>query len=384
MVRPLPCKIVLPQLSLRKVVSTDIQGVTCYPFPSTLAQQSLKRWFETHTGVDQFCCGLSMVSPNPTVFCYLVLLFSALFRNNHDFNLLLGLQPCHLRESLSCSTKSGQTLSIAKDWVDDCVAKHQHCNSFTKERLWYPTRLLDCGSLGSSETCCRLIETNEASLDERYMTVSHCWGRTDCLKLTTSNYAKFLKTIPLPLLPQLYQDAVYITRHLGIRYLWIDSLCIIQEGDELQDWSREAEVMGQVYSNSYCNISAANAPNSDHTLFYTRNPEPFVPQTIALTADGCIHAYHVSDYRFWDTEVSSALINTRGWVLQERLMSPRVLHFGERQMLWECRQKDATEVCPDGLSHENLQSVTRLKDLFPNRLIVNNRSNSKDVATYNY
>jgi hypothetical protein len=273
---------------------------------------------------------------------------------------------------------------MAKSWIDECLAKHQHCNHVTEKKLWYPTRLLDCGSVGSSETSCRLIETNETSLNEPYMTLSHCWGRTNCLKLTTSNHSKLLNTIPLPLLPQLYQDAMYITRHMGIRYLWIDSLCIVQEGDGLVDWLREAGVMGQVYSNSYCNISAANAPNSDHTLFCARNPEVLVPQTVGITIDGCIRPCHVSDYRFWETEVSHALINTRGWVLQERLLSPRVLHFGERQILWECRQKDAAEVYPDGLPRENIRSVARLKDLVPDRLIVNNKTDNNNAAAYNY
>ncbi|KAF2016812.1 heterokaryon incompatibility protein [Aaosphaeria arxii CBS 175.79] len=289
---------------------------------------------------------------------------------------------CNPRERLAGTTKSAQALSTAKSWVTECVTKHQHCKSFSSERLWYPTRLLDCGSLRSSETSCRLIETNKTSLDEPYMTLSHCWGHTNCLKLTTSNHAQLLDAIPLSLLPQLYQDAVYITRYLGIRYLWIDSLCIIQEGDGLLDWLKEAEVMGQVYSNSYCNISAANAPDSDHTLFCIRNPEAFLPQTIGITVDGCTHRYHVSDYRFWETEVSQALINTRGWVLQERLLSPRVLHFGERQLFWECRQKDAAEVSPGGLSHKSSR-CPRLKDLAPHGVIVNDETNS-DATAYNY
>lgn len=224
------------------------------------------------------------------------------------------------------------------------------------------------------------METKSVSISGPYMTLSHCWGRADCLKLTTDNYAQLLQSIPLALLPQLYQDAVYITRQLGIRYLWIDSLCIIQAGDELADWLREVKVMGQIYSKSFCNISAANAQDGNHTLFSSRNPDTVCPQIMDLTVDGHPSPYLVSDYQFWETEVSRALINTRGWVLQERILSPRVLHFGERQILWECREGDAAEIYPDGVPDKIRHSVARFKNLDPDRHIANNKTGSSSVA----
>ncbi|KAF2679231.1 heterokaryon incompatibility protein [Lentithecium fluviatile CBS 122367] len=278
---------------------------------------------------------------------------------------LNGPPPSNITERLPESTKSAETLFIARSWIEECAAKHQRCNAFTGEQGWCPTRLLDCGPFKNSEPCCRLIETDSISLNGPYMTLSHCWGRTDCLKLTTDNYAKLLHTIPLPLLPQ---------------YLWIDSLCIIQRGDELADWLREVKVMGQVYLNSFCNISAANAQDGNHTLFSSRNPDTLYPQTVDLTVDGHASLYLVSDFRFWETEVSRAPINARGWVLQERLLSPRVLHFGERQILWECREKDAAEIYPEGLPHKISRSAARFKDLAPDHHIANNNTGSNFAA----
>ncbi|KAH7073510.1 heterokaryon incompatibility protein [Paraphoma chrysanthemicola] len=290
-------------------------------------------------------------------------------------------QPRRTRERLTESTKSAETLSIARNWIEECSAKHQQCNTFMREQGWYPTRLLDCGPFEDSEQCCRLIETDTISFNGPYMTLSHCWGRTDCLKLTTDNYTQLLHRISSHLLPQLYQDAVYITRHFGIRYLWIDSLCIIQRGDGLVDWLREVKVMGQVYSNSFCNISAANAPDSDHTLFCSRNPDTLYPQIVDLIVDGHVRQYLVSDYRFWETEVSCAPINIRGWVIQERLLSPRVLHFGEREILWECREKEAAEIYPNGLPHKFSGSVQRFKSLALDHCNANNRIDS-NLAAY--
>jgi hypothetical protein len=266
-------------------------------------------------------------------------------------------------ERVADTTKSAATFSIARKWIDDCTADHLLCNSSTEYQTYYPTRLLDCGDLQNSEEACRLIETNGMTPDGPYMTLSHCWGRDNCLKLTTSNYDQLLRSIPLSDLPRMYRDAVYITRRLGIRYLWIDSICIIQEGDQLVDWLREAKIMGQVYLNSFCNISAANAPGGDHSMFCSRDPDTLYPQMLDLVVAGCKSLYSVSDKSVWDTEVSEVLVNTRGWVLQERLLSRRILYFGERQIFWECRQKDASEIYSDSLPRDVIQPGHRLKNL---------------------
>jgi hypothetical protein len=94
-----------------------------------------------------------------------------------------------MTKRLAPSTKSIETLSLAQKWITDCIANHPLCSNVDKDFRWYPTRLLDCGSLGSSDGSYRLIETGNADLDGPYMTLSHCWGFTDCLKLTTDNYA---------------------------------------------------------------------------------------------------------------------------------------------------------------------------------------------------
>lgn len=73
---------------------------------------------------------------------------------------------------------------------------------------------------------------------------------------------------------------------------------------------------------------------------------------------------------FWDTEVSQAALNKGGWVLQEGILAPRILHFGERQLLWEGGEKDASEIYPDGLPREILtSSAARFKELCPNKFL---------------
>lgn len=207
------------------------------------------------------------------------------------------------------------------------------------------------------------------------MTLSHCWGSADCMKLTTDNYASMLLGMPSTLLPQLYQDALYVASNLGIRYLWIDSLCIIQTGDELADWRHEVTLMSEVYSNSFCNISAMDAPDAHHSMFSSRDPNSLGPEIVNLAINSQIAPYLISHTIFWDIEVSHALVNTRAWVLQERLLSPRILHFGDRQLFWECQMKDAAEVYPDGVPSEISSLSSRFKSLSPDRYTPRNDSN---------
>lgn len=120
---------------------------------------------------------------------------------------------------------------------------------------YYPTRLLDLQPRRTGvEICLRLTHKNPP--DTPYMTLSHCWGTTRFLRLTDKTF-KYLKAgFKAAELPRSFRDAVHITRELGIRYLWIDALCILQ--DSTKDWHYEAASM-KVYENSYCNIAATAA-----------------------------------------------------------------------------------------------------------------------------
>ncbi|EXK76562.1 hypothetical protein FOQG_18701 [Fusarium oxysporum f. sp. raphani 54005] len=256
------------------------------------------------------------------------------------------------RQSLAQSTQSPETLSLAKDWVRECTAHHERCKRPIGEKLWYPTRLLSFDLPEASIV--RLLETNQITPVGQYMTLTHRWGPVDHIILTKETYPQLLEGLPLSTLPQLFRDAVSICRHLGVGYIWIDSLCIFQGNDSIGDWQHEALLMKNVYSNSFCNISAADTPNCSQSIFNSRDPRLLNPQVVELTLCGedsakITERFVLSDYRFWKSEVSNALVNKRGWVLQERFLAPRILHFNKRQLIWECCEKDAAEVYPDGL-----------------------------------
>ncbi|KAJ4253814.1 hypothetical protein NW762_010209 [Fusarium torreyae] len=166
--------------------------------------------------------------------------------------------------------------------------------------------------------------------------------------------------MPISSLPPTFRDASFTARQLGVRYVWIDALCIFQDKDDLSDWEREASLMHKVYSNSFCNIVAGVTNDSSHSIFRSRNPPSLIPPVsmvrlgkspFRLYSDDelVIHSTHVVTYKGFWKQVDEAHINTRGWVMQERFMSHRALIFGTEQLFWECREMEAAETNPDGL-----------------------------------
>jgi hypothetical protein len=187
------------------------------------------------------------------------------------------------------------------------------------------------------------------------MTLSHRWGPQSYTKLTASTMVQLQHVVDVASLPQIFQDTIKIAYHLGMEHLWIDSLCIIQEDDH-SDWKNESQNMDKIYSCAFLNISATMSLDGSESLFKERSWGSFVPSEIELEVDGLFQKYYVLDGDIWYDEITNAPLTKRGWVFQERFLARRVLHFGERQMGWECRELDALEMFPEGLPRASVMS----------------------------
>lgn len=166
------------------------------------------------------------------------------------------------------ATDSAGAWACVDGWLDSCSRHHTSCGHLDRSRnaSQYPTRLLDVGShASSSSNDIKLVDTNTIALKGPYVTLSHCWGGASITKLSKATKQQFLDK--LPALPKTYQDAVIVARKLHVRYLWIDSLCIIQ--DDPEDWATESLLMDQVY-NALLNIAATAASDSRGGLFHSR------------------------------------------------------------------------------------------------------------------
>lgn len=276
-----------------------------------------------------------------------------------------------LHTPFSTSTSSDEALEVAKGWINDCL-RHDHSkntNQGTTKRF-VPTRLIDLGAVppsgkpGERENPeqVRLILTAKEPPEDKdvYVTLSHCWGQAEFIRLEEGNESELRESIRLdgPTFPETFKDAIHFARRLGrkVRYIWIDSLCIIQGRTTAarEDWLHESAKMYEIYRNSYCNISATAALDSKQGLYHTREPRELWEDEINLNVAGIpgqtqqsqkhpIKHCSILDLSFWERNVDDAPVNRRAWVLQERLMAPRVLHFCQDQIAWECSELDAAE-----------------------------------------
>ncbi|KAH0559757.1 hypothetical protein GP486_003728 [Trichoglossum hirsutum] len=249
---------------------------------------------------------------------------------------------------------------LAWKWLGECTTKHSNCRYEPKS---LPTRVLYVGSESAKP---RLYITKREPA--KYATLSHCWGGSNSLVTTSSTIEKWKQEIRLKDLPNTFRDAVIITRKLGLRYLWIDSLCIIQ--DNAEDWAREAARMSEVYENCYVMISADDSSNSQSGCFMAKP----TPNQRSFNVDGCpcpdgpttrIWCRLTNErndrqgeacHRLWDVDVPDrSPLDNRGWALQERILAPRILHFGRREMAWECAKQLACE-CQVSSNKTDMQS----------------------------
>jgi hypothetical protein len=235
------------------------------------------------------------------------------------------------------NTGSNESWEVGLRWIENCRANHPKCNTETKEN-WLPDRVLDVGTLSSPSL--RLHITSESSLRSPYTTLSHCWGSLEIKKLRMANLNQFIEGIDISELTKTFQHAIQITRRLNIRFLWIDSLCIIQDSKE--DWLKESVVMGEIYQHGYCNIAATAAPDGRTGCFLERNPLLAQPFRVHIDSypgpRSKSGVYSLAPRVFWEQGLLQAPLLQRAWVVQERTLAPRVLHFGKGQLFWECHE----------------------------------------------
>ncbi|KAH7111890.1 heterokaryon incompatibility protein-domain-containing protein, partial [Dendryphion nanum] len=251
---------------------------------------------------------------------------------------------------------TGRNFSLLCEWLRDCIDNHSdHRYNFAKKDIRLPTRLLDVGDTESTKRLF-LHETKEAKdIERKYIALSHCWGGATPLCTKKDTLAAHRKAIKFENLPELFQDAVAVTRKLGIQFLWIDSLCIIQDDEE--DWQHEAKRMEGVFASAYCTIAATTTKNSNEH-FLPRLGKKFVKLVDNNTAIP-FSVYACEAGEGFNHDVENGVLNKRGWVLQERALSPRTIHFTATQTYWECGSVIRCDNLTQMVKPSNLLSSSR-------------------------
>ncbi|KAH7335103.1 heterokaryon incompatibility protein-domain-containing protein, partial [Pyrenochaeta sp. MPI-SDFR-AT-0127] len=243
------------------------------------------------------------------------------------------------------STNSMEAWNRASRWINKCTTEHGCCAHLTSSGsvTWYPTRLIEISSNDEPEKHIRLIETKDTAPSGPYITLSHCWGNANMVRLERSKLEEFKASISN--LPKTFNDLILAARKFGVKYVWIDCLCIVQ--DEISDWHSECSTMDRVYRNAFFNIAATASRNSHGGLFFDRPKSK--PCTVVLSAGRGRETFLLVDTALFEKDIADSPLLKRGWILQERLLAPRVLHFARKQLFWECKELCASETYPYGL-----------------------------------
>jgi hypothetical protein len=236
--------------------------------------------------------------------------------------------------------------SLAIDWIAECLTKHK--NSCPHKKATLPTRVIDVGPRdGSSQPFLYIPQRHDPQSAGLWVSLSHCWGTAVKYTTTVNNLQNRTHTTSLqdPLLPRTFCDAIIVTRNLGFRYLWIDSLCILQ--DSRADWLSESTRMAEYYKNSIVTIAADDSTGDQDGFLHPRVPMSPAPVRIPVIIPGKISGYadlSLQDFSYPDRdEHASSPLNRRAWTLQEDVLPPRTLHYASHQISWECQYHQRME-----------------------------------------
>ncbi|TVY37357.1 hypothetical protein LOCC1_G006339 [Lachnellula occidentalis] len=244
----------------------------------------------------------------------------------------------------TATTPFADKISVLNDWLHDCELRHDKCKPAVGQM---PKRLVDVGRLGGAPP--RVVMSRDLKKQStspiKYTTLSYCWeGANFCTK--KENVTLHKQGLDYEHLPRTLQDAINVTRQLNIAYIWIDALCIVQ--DDPAEWEVESSRMRDFYSGSSLTIAASDAADGYAGCFPANFDDDagLEPPGIFFTTSNIrdegefIVRFQVGDIRALTNKI---VLNSRGWVLQEMVLSNRIVHCMKSGLYWQCRCASQTE-----------------------------------------
>ncbi|XMA17690.1 hypothetical protein WAI453_010481 [Rhynchosporium graminicola] len=230
-------------------------------------------------------------------------------------------------------------VAIIKAWLKDCD-EHKSC-CVRGATPFLPKRLLQVDFVDSS----RVVETTAWSSNKTltYLALSHPWGKGSPnnrhFKSDRDNIKDRMRKIKDRDLPPNFRYAVQIARSVGVNYLWIDSICILQKIDtDLGDFHEESKWMEKIYASAYCVIAASSAEHMSSGFLGHERDKAAVQlyKGDKSTQPATFLCEAIDDFQ---GDVLNGPLSKRGWVLQERALARRTISFTNNQTYWECSQE---------------------------------------------
>lgn len=229
-------------------------------------------------------------------------------------------------------------------------APHVECRSKEDPRF-KPPRLLDV----SAKEVIRLVAGQTVNPKERYATASYAWGPNPThIVLTSDNLFSFEQGITINLLPNTLLDIVRVTWRIGLKYVWIDGLCIVQKGPgSAEDWAAHVNLMADIYNHGALCIAAQTAKDCNHPLNMARLKCDTPPSVkVRLGSHGTDVELFLSLNEPYTSRLTADCgdllepLNERAWVMQERLLAPRLVEVVDGEVFWTCAAGNASFTHP--------------------------------------
>jgi hypothetical protein len=232
-----------------------------------------------------------------------------------------------------------EVIARIKSWIQECDSKHSNCVIQHTQQTSLPTRLirLDEDSIGT-------VRLDSPTSHVRFAALSYCWGTSKQSSTTKDNLPFRKQQIIVSELSQTLQDAITTARALGLHYIWIDALCIVQ--DDEHDWAVESSRMADIYSGAYIVLAATRASDCAEGFL---QPRQNLTETMQLPNTVVeVSARRVTTHDCWSKiGVDNQPLYQRAWAMQERELARRIIHFLPDEILWYCQ---TTTYCECGSS----------------------------------
>ncbi|CCM01430.1 uncharacterized protein FIBRA_03482 [Fibroporia radiculosa] len=256
---------------------------------------------------------------------------------------------------------SAHTFHLAHSTLHDCmlrVGSHETCPKFVPSA--FPTRVLDCQNPSAPK-----LKVNVGGIEDCYVALSYVWGEDQPQRTVKANVEKYIsRGLDMDVTPQTIKDAIRVTCELHVRYLWIDTYCIIQDSPE--DKAREIGNMRRIYQNAYFTIIAAKTPKVS-LGFLQDCPPPFPTYRVPFYCpDGALGTMTLAPRAMYNLyDANQEPINTRGWCFQEYILAPRAFIYASHTIQYLC-QRGLIDVGNDSFP-DRMAGMDRLPPRFFNR-----------------
>lgn len=246
------------------------------------------------------------------------------------------------RRRIGENTRSDRSFETARLWLQNCLAQRAELSYRFSSDASNPSRLIEIRPPKDADGAhLRIVRGN--TVNQPYSALSYSWGTSEASwRTVTTNIRDRSVGFSLDELPATLQDAIDITEKLGVRYIWIDSCCILQ--DDEADWLSESVTMGEIYGQALFCVSASSSTSSHDGCYNLRSASNLDEHSelfsiTRVLSRGIRSSLYIPRFRYsqWNSLVWSGPLAERAWTYQEKVMSQRTLHYTAKQLFWQCR-----------------------------------------------